>query len=341
MPQISGITIPVGTVTIASDFPYPNQVVIAQTQFLILDTVTDNDPTRTNTGQSFLAGDYIVWNGVDWARVGNIATATSFRGSYDASSNLFPSTGGSGSGDSIVSGDFWVISVAGTLGGEPVVVGTLLFAITDNPGQTAGNWVTVNQNFVVGSDTSTDNAICRYDGITGKLIQNSVALLSDAGALSGLTQLDIDNIRVDGNTISSTDSNGNVTIAPNGSGKVDASSAPLLNRNLVSVKTNLIGSPYSIVNGDSGTIFTNEGAVAEVYLALPTAVAGLTYSAVCQSANGIRFVAASGDSIAIASAVSGLAGFASSTTTKSTLTITAINATEWIATSTTGTWTVT
>lgn len=42
---------------------------------------------------------------------------------------------------------------------------------------------------VVGPALSTDNAIARWDGITGKLLQNSVAILSDTGALSGLTSL--------------------------------------------------------------------------------------------------------------------------------------------------------
>jgi len=42
---------------------------------------------------------------------------------------------------------------------------------------------------VVGPASSTDNAIARFDTTTGKLIQNSVGILSDAGALSGLTTI--------------------------------------------------------------------------------------------------------------------------------------------------------
>lgn len=40
---------------------------------------------------------------------------------------------------------------------------------------------------VFGPPTSTDNAIVRFDGLTGGLVQNSVGILSDAGALSGVT----------------------------------------------------------------------------------------------------------------------------------------------------------
>ena len=42
---------------------------------------------------------------------------------------------------------------------------------------------------VVGPASSTDNALARFDLATGKLIQNSVGILSDAGVLTGLTGL--------------------------------------------------------------------------------------------------------------------------------------------------------
>lgn len=63
-----------------------------------------------------------------------------YRGSYDASANLFPATGGSGILGAILSWDFWICSVAGTLGGTPVTLGDLIIAIVDTPWQTAGNW---------------------------------------------------------------------------------------------------------------------------------------------------------------------------------------------------------
>lgn len=61
-------------------------------------------------------------------------------GNFDASSNVFPSTGGSGGGGAILEGDLWFISVAGTLGGTPVLVGYSIRALVDTPGQTSGNW---------------------------------------------------------------------------------------------------------------------------------------------------------------------------------------------------------
>ena len=41
--------------------------------------------------------------------------------------------------------------------------------------------------YVVGPGSSTDNAVARFDGTTGKLIQNSVTIIDDTGAATGFT----------------------------------------------------------------------------------------------------------------------------------------------------------
>ncbi|URM37131.1 beta strand repeat-containing protein [Flavobacterium anhuiense] len=78
------------------------------------------------------------------------------RGSYNASSNVFPSTGGSGISGAILKGDLWYVSVAGTLGGRPVAVGDSFRALVDAPGQTAGNWSLLSSNlgYVPANDAS-------------------------------------------------------------------------------------------------------------------------------------------------------------------------------------------
>lgn len=63
-----------------------------------------------------------------------------YRGSYDASTNLFPATGGSGTAGAVLKGDFWICSVAGTLGGVAVTAGDLIIALVDTPAQTSTNW---------------------------------------------------------------------------------------------------------------------------------------------------------------------------------------------------------
>jgi hypothetical protein len=57
----------------------------------------------------------------------------------------------------------------------------------------------------------------------------SISLGSSSTTLAGLTQVDVSNIRVAGNTISSTDSNGDIVLDPNGSGTVNVSSAKIIN----------------------------------------------------------------------------------------------------------------
>ncbi|MEB3150913.1 MAG: hypothetical protein VKL60_18085 [Sphaerospermopsis sp.] len=66
----------VGTITVASDFPTLQAVVTSGSQYQVLASVTDNDSTRTNTGQSFSSGDYIVWNGTQWNNISGVNIST-------------------------------------------------------------------------------------------------------------------------------------------------------------------------------------------------------------------------------------------------------------------------
>ena len=74
---------------------------------------------------------------------------------------------------------------------------------------------------VTGPASSTDNAITRFDSTTGKLVQDSGVTIDDSNVLSGATQLNVDNLRFDGNTLSTTDTNGNLNIDLDGSGSID------------------------------------------------------------------------------------------------------------------------
>lgn len=69
------------------------------------------------------------------------------RGNYDASGNVFPSTGGSGGAGAVLKGNLWAISVAGTLGGVAVTAGDVVRALVDTPGQTSSNWAISENNF--------------------------------------------------------------------------------------------------------------------------------------------------------------------------------------------------
>jgi len=72
--------------------------------------------------------------------------------------------------------------------------------------------------------SSTDNAVVRWNGTGGNAVQSSSVTIDDSNVVSGATQLNVDNLRLDGNVISSTDTNGNITLTPNGTGTVVVSS---------------------------------------------------------------------------------------------------------------------
>lgn len=98
---------------------------------------------------------------------------------------------------------------------------------------------------------------------------------------------------------------------------------------------------YSVLAGDIDKIFTNEGTTAKRTNTLPSAVAGLgPFTFVIQDSDGVRIQANTGDTIRVANTVSASAGYAEATTIGNCITLVAINATEWVAISYVGTWTV-
>jgi hypothetical protein len=136
---------------------------------------------------------------------------------------------------------------------------------------------------VVGPASATDNALARFDATTGKLIQNSVGILSDAGILTGLTGLT---------------SSGNVTFSSLTSGRVTFAGASGLlsdSANLTFDGTTLTANALTVSNAvtlsggtANGVMYLNGGKVVSTGAALtfdgtklaitstPTAGAGLT-----------------------------------------------------------------
>jgi hypothetical protein len=112
-----------------------------------------------------------------------------YRGAFNASGNTYPVTGGSGSGETILKGDTWAISVAGVLDGIPVTVGDALIAIVDNPDQTPTNWNILNTNIgYVPEDQankSTDGALT--DNSTTKYPSQSAVKTYADGKISKTT----------------------------------------------------------------------------------------------------------------------------------------------------------
>lgn len=99
------------------------------------------------------------------------------------------------------------------------------------------------------------------------------------------------------------------------------------------------GAPRATQVYEAQYLFTNEGSTAENYHALPSAVVGYPFAYCAQDADGIRVVAAAGDTIRVIDKVTAAAGYVSSTTIGSCISLQAINATEWFTTAIVGVWT--
>ena len=91
---------------------------------------------------------------------------------------------------------------------------------------------------------------------------------------------------------------------------------------------------------NSTTVYTNENDTDGATITLPTAAAGLQFTIVVQAAQTLTVTANTGDTIRLASNVTAAAGSISSAVIGSSVTLVALNATEWLATSITGSWSI-
>ena len=112
-------------------------------------------------------------------------------------------------------------------GGELRITGEL--ASTSNKGVASFS----NANFAVASGVVTikDNGVSNDElaNSTITLGSSTLTLGATTTAVSGLTQLNVDNIRIDGNVISSTNTNGSIGLNPNGSGAVNVNNSRITN----------------------------------------------------------------------------------------------------------------
>lgn len=94
---------------------------------------------------------------------------------------------------------------------------------------------------------SSSNFTVSSGAVTTKDITIGTSTVTNGGTLSsiaGLGQLTVDNIDINGNTISSTNANGNITLDPNGSGSVDVSGAKITNLGAPSQSTDAATKGY-------------------------------------------------------------------------------------------------
>tara|TARA_Y100000592_G_scaffold38385_1_gene60809 strand:+ start:26525 stop:34975 length:8451 start_codon:yes stop_codon:yes gene_type:complete len=88
----------------------------------------------------------------------------------------------------------------------------------------AGGALTIAATSVENSMLAGSIANAKLANSTVQIGSTSTALGATSASLAGLESIAIDNITIDGNTISSTDSNGHIILDPNGSGEVQIAS---------------------------------------------------------------------------------------------------------------------
>jgi hypothetical protein len=164
-----------------------------------IDNVTTNphNVTKTNVGLSDVDNTSDVNKPVSTAQAAAdaavLTSANAFaetlvvgllndRGNYDASTNLFPSTGGSGTGGAIKKGDLWTINAPGTLGTQPVEIGDLVRALQNAPAQAVNKWA-ITQNNIGYVPENVANKTTVFSPVPANVLYPTEKLVADQLAL--------------------------------------------------------------------------------------------------------------------------------------------------------------
>lgn len=174
--------------------------------------------------------------------------------------------------------------------------GTVGQVLTSSGTTVAPTWATpASGGDVIGPASATNNALARYDLATGKLIQTSVGILSDAGVLTGLTGL------TSSGTITVSTVTASRALTTNGSSQLAASATTATELGYVNGVTSAIqtqlnaarpmttggdvmyggasGLPTRLANGSAGQVLqSNGGTAAPSWAAAASAIGFATES---------------------------------------------------------------
>lgn len=138
----------------------------------------------------WVVGDWAVYNGTAWQQIDNTDAVTSVNGQVGTVVLTAADVGAQPAGTYVTS--VGATSPVTSTGGTTPTIAMPAANTTTNGYLTSTDWNTFNTistGGVVGPASATDNAIARYDGTTGKLVQNSVVTVSDAGVVDGVTHM--------------------------------------------------------------------------------------------------------------------------------------------------------
>ncbi len=200
-----------------------------------------------------------------------------YRDEYDASTNLFPSTGGSGTAGAILKADTYIISVAGTLGGVAVKVFDLLVAKTDSPAQTAANWSIYQTELgyspenVANKDTDgalTANSDTKYPSQKAvKTYSDTKQISSEKDASGGYVGKTLEKINfknADGTFISflaNTNTAARTYTYQDRDGTIADNTDLALKKNKIFTKTTVADTTYTMLGTEEWVCFTSNSAV--------------------------------------------------------------------------------
>lgn len=113
----------------------------------LLEETTEREAEDTSIRQAIVDGDSITLSDSKAYADGLVVGMLKDRGGYDpTATSEYPTTGGSGTAGEIKRGDIYTLTASGNLGGIAVDQGDTVRALSNDPGQTASNWLILEHN---------------------------------------------------------------------------------------------------------------------------------------------------------------------------------------------------
>jgi hypothetical protein len=153
----------------------------------------ENVANKTNTTLDTSTTKYPTNRLVKEYTDGLVTGLLDYRGSYNASGNVYPSSGGSGPGGAVAKGDTWYIGTGGTLNGQAIQTGDSIHALIDNPPVNGWNRLQGNITYVPENSsnkrTSVSGSSTNTQYPSAKLFYDKVIGLGTSRGLNGYQKL--------------------------------------------------------------------------------------------------------------------------------------------------------